>query len=388
MDYAFVPGITPYHKLAKKMIELRDNTKKIDLPDVKNVNQFLKHLENVPEVSKPVGDLWILTHANDAGVLHAYLDSTTKQEVDYEEVVAVANSGSVAIPAVLRQNEDGTPADVNLHIRGCRVGKAKIFLQKMKEAFDGVHSISAPNFTHIIVKLGGVGYIEHLSHDFQINSKDKIKDKTALIEKFKGSSDITFFEGTRVPDNLWKSWIPNDFRNDRPKFQACLGGENCPEGKKIGDLKSYTIKREYKHGRGVYPYFIDTNGIEPTNKEKTFKDTLETDEPFKPTYPNPQNPYPIYQRLGYKSIDDFIDGFEWKLEWKFSKKYKMKGLECTGIRHEYHVYIPIVDLTREINKPEDLEKCPLFFNFYHGKGVEISQIETLKEDDKRLFTVV
>jgi hypothetical protein len=98
--------------------------------------------------------------------------------------------------------------------------------------------------------------------------------------------------------------------------------------------------------------------------------------------------YPVYERFGYSSANDFLDGWRWSFSWITVKdpvtKKKEKALFCAGTRHDYEVVIPITDPTSD----NDLAKQTLYFNYYPRTGVAHAQTIALQENDARLFKTV
>jgi hypothetical protein len=83
---------------------------------------------------------------------------------------------------------------------------------------------------------------------------------------------------------------------------------------------------------------------------------------------------PEYERYGYDTIEEFMNGFHWIV-----KKRKNKNL-CYGVRNEYYVTPVIVN-------PTDKD---LYFNFYKHpiNGEHYDNIETLNRSDSNLFNRV
>jgi hypothetical protein len=85
------------------------------------------------------------------------------------------------------------------------------------------------------------------------------------------------------------------------------------------------------------------------------------------------HPFPEYVRYGYKTMDEFMDGWTWK----FSYDKSTKLLSYNATRHEYIVIRPIVEPA----------KNTLILNYYPS-GKQGTVIEQMKPDDTRFFASV
>jgi hypothetical protein len=94
-----------------------------------------------------------------------------------------------------------------------------------------------------------------------------------------------------------------------------------------------------------------------------------------------QTGFPVYERFGFKSIDEFMAGWEWR----FKPKTKSKFVTYNAYRHEYRVVDPIV----ELEKGKAVKPGELILNFNPTRpGRRSKPLETLTPDDLRLYKLV
>jgi hypothetical protein len=370
MDYAFAPGTTRFDKLGRRLFQRQNNTTLIHQKGIRNIEDFLNHLVSTSAISKPIEDLWILSHANDEGWMQIDLDGKRPIHTDYEVLDEAAKNKSVAIDQVLIQKPDGTSVSITVHIRGCRVGMSMPFMQRLKDALERAHTVTAPKHFYRIEELSSHGSFELLCQGFDVNSKEKLT-RVELINAYQDAG-FSYFDDTSVPDEMWDQWVPRNINASRKNhFQVNLGQD-------IGKLNRLRIPREYRYRQRRITWTITNVNANPSPGDtmNILRATISIDDRYQPQYPNPQTPYPVYQRYGYSTLDEFLNGWNWKFNWR-SKDAK---LICNGIRHEYEIIIPIT------SPPTDLNNGQLFFNFYPKTGTAFVPIENLLENDIRLFT--
>ena len=102
---------------------------------------------------------------------------------------------------------------------------------------------------------------------------------------------------------------------------------------------------------------------------EVLKPLLATRDNLKSTHP-----YPLYERLGYKSFDEFIKGWTWT----FTPKNKaVDELKFNAVRHEYTVILPVTEI----------KSGDLILNFYPSSHKD-KVIELLLLDNAKLFETV
>jgi hypothetical protein len=364
MDYAFAPGTTPYDTNMKRLFRRCPNTTLIDVRTVRHVAAFINHLDTTASIPKPVGDLLIASHGNDRGWLQIDLDGGRSTDVTYEVLEAAATSGTVEIPTSLIQNPDGTSVSIKVHIRGCRIGKSLAFMQKLKQALGGSVGVTAPLHFHEYYHHGSYGLWEFLSYDFSLARKTRLRTKNDVVTAFQGAS-FTFINGSSVPAGNWTTWVPSTFNQATTDTNV-----NITLGTTIGSLSQLTLEREFRHRRRTYTYTVSGVTSKPASDAAALA-ILQSALSGDPTFQS-SHAYPIYERYGYSSRSDFVNGFTW------SYTHGSNQLVCTGTRHEYTCIVPITDPSTH----------HLIFNFYPNAGSSHSAIVNLLETDSRMFRTV
>ncbi len=380
MDYGFSPGTTSQDGRVRRLFQRRATLTLVHKKKLRHVAAFINHLNTTATIPKPVGDLWLGSHGNEEGWLQIDLDGAKPLNTTYEVLVAADASGSVDLPLALRQQADGTQVAVTVHLRACRIGHAEPFMQKLKACFDGASAVTAPRHLHMIRELPSYGSFEFLGYGFKVFRKDKYKKRADLVAAFKAVG-LKFIDGSAVPDASWDKWIPRniDVKKVMPSYRPNLGQQ-------IGKLSRLPAWREYRHRVRRCPFTLTGLAAKPPDNAASMnvlRGFVLNDARFQAGYA-----YPVYERFGYSSANDFLNGWKWSFSWITVKdpvtKKKEKALFCAGTRHDYEVVIPITDPTSD----NDLAKQTLYFNYYPAGGVPHAQTTTLHENDARLFKTV
>lgn len=367
MDFGFAPGTTPQDNRVRALFTRRTNTTLIHQQSIAHVADFLGHLLNTPADTKPVGNLLIGSHGNDQGWLQIGLDATLGGDIDFEKLVAAVTSGSVSIPAALITNPDDTPAAVTVHIRGCRIGMAKTYVEKLKEALGGGVTVTAPKHFHAIIS-GGDGTYEFLSYGFQITPKDAFPDRAALVAAF-AAKNLKDIDGAVVPAAKWETWVPQAIGEGRVEVAAF---ESL--GQSAGGVTQLSVKREFRHEKLNYVQEVTGLATQPkthADKVDALKNNLSTAPLFATSHD-----FPVYERVGYAGVEEFVNGFKWAFTW--TKEEADNILTCSGTRHDYTLLIPVTEPSTS----------NLIFNYYPQPGGPNAVVETMQETDARLFLTV
>jgi hypothetical protein len=376
VDYAFAPGPTPFDQLMARLLDDRPTTDLMPA-SLGTVERFVDELETLSSVVKPVDSMFVASHANDSGQLKIQIDSTQKDVfADFETLEKAVTSGSIKIPPVLRTLPDGSPhPGTRVRIRGCRVGRAALFMEKLKEALGGEVTVTAPRHFHVVYPdtypNGFEGMFEWLDYDFAIHSKTKLT-RAQIIAALK-AKQFDFYDGTKVPDAKWGGWVPKDPSKTKRRIPMTL-----ILGTTVGPKSSTEIfvkdAREWRHNvPKLYTARITGLPAEPPTKAAKLakvREALETLDMM-----GPLHEFPFWERYGYVDFDDFFNGVTWSVNWD----KKAKRLTGTARRHEYHALLPIT--TRTATDPD---RGDLIFNYFPhgGTGPEVS---SLRDDDAFLF---
>ena len=391
MDYAYSP--LPDHKknlfysIYRRMLPHRPNTVLIHKSGFTRVEDFLNHVKNDPDLSRPVGSLIIVSHGSDQGYIQMEIDTISHVDeggnrikgTTYEVLVNAIAKETIKIPdTLINPRPSGSPPIAVFHIRGCNVGSAQPFLMKFKAALGGNVQVSAPKVFDNNQEMVD-GAFEYLSYNFKILSRNRIDDRKQLLNAFKNRvPKFTYIDGRTVPDAYWGIWIPKRTNIKRV-------GERKPTspyrrfGREIEKQKKYRLPVMFRHNYppGIGTYTFPLGGV--TTKPATnaagvqlLKTVLDQHPDFQPSHE-----FPEYKRYGYDSLQDFIDGYKWT----FNLNKKESELTYIGKRHVYVVSPPVTDPTTCLLDPStdlpDPTTCHLLYNYYPDNGDVATTFETI-----------
>lgn len=350
MDYAFAPGVgDPAIDKNRIALSRRPSTVVFDATGVTNVAQFLTVASNTSVMLGP-GDLFAAGHGSAEGELQLTLDSTLPAVTTFESVVTARASGSIKIPAQLNTGHQ------NFCLTSCLLGSddCRPLLQMLKMALGNPNSVSAPKFLHSFVYgSNGVDLFEWMLYDFWIAGNDAgrkpLTTRAEAVSKF-GAGGFKLFDGSAIPVERWEQWIP-------PAAQLNFNPPALAET--IFDfpvtLPFPGHHKEILHGghwlseADWVTFTIDSN-VMPVGQD-AIVDTLRTELPNKLDFST--HLYPVYRRYHFKTLEDFIQGWNWKITLSNNK------LQFVGTRYTYHLWIPITD-------PATADQ--LIANFYPPSG--------------------
>jgi hypothetical protein len=412
-DYAFSPGGDIYEQRGRLTFSWRPNTKLIQGNNIRNIEAFIDDLVTKTRPNeRPIGDLFILSHGNDAGYMKLALDGTSKvpskkivaKHTHYEDLEKAVAKGTVQIPDVLHKSQTNPPVKINVHIRGCRIGQSPTFVQKLWEAFSNPLSViplsvTAPKHFHFNGGPGGrgtrteteLGTAEYLAYSFQLNRPDAPNGKPGGMYQFATKKDaVDAFDngvnGTKfkfipnratppvardVPRKVWEDIIPEnviDTGTRDPNIDVNVGMD-------IGDGRTtLSLPHLFRHELGTGGHTVKNINSDPGNnasREVVAKADIKGLDVFQSTHA-----FPMYVRYGYDNADDFLDSYTWECKWK------KKQIHCSLRRHEYTVMVPVTDPDPPHN---------LFFNGYPAPNSLLfahPPPKPLLHTDDRLFLTV
>jgi hypothetical protein len=391
MDYAFV---APNEDVTSSLIALLKqlpNTKVIQEPSVKSVQGFLEHLK---KHNKKTGTLLIAGHGGEDNGISIGFPMTDGQKgtTDYETIVGdglepgLIATSKINIPKeICEKSGNGTLKNVNVIFRSCLIGKApkgktaSPFLPKLKAAF-GKHvgKVIAPKFILIVsgrkFQLQYMGTLEFMKYNFVIYSKKQFSSKVKLVKEF--WTQFSDINRNQFSKKFFEAIVPEDkYIHKRKQEKKCWFNFGQPINKfwKIPVNKVYEYKFEFRE----MPITVPLAAEPPVKKrkEKLFSYA-------KQYYTKPLE-YPLYERAGYKSLNDFLEGYKWKFNWCNAKK----ELTCMGSRHMYSIEVPICkpDYSQP-NKPDD---WILIFNYceFGGSKCDVKKMEE-QNNHNLLYTTV
>ena len=374
-DYAFVPGTTAFDKQMAGLMDNRPQTIRISNPLIDSLAGFIRALGNDTAIDKPIRHLLVASHANPEGNLFIRLSILAAASITYEDLEAAVKDKSLLIDSRLLEprpkDDGGNPVAATFLIRGCRIGIAEPYLKKLKEALGGALPVVAPKHFHDAAQNSKpTGYVEYMSYNFPIYRPKAFRNKDEAVKAFT-SAGFTRIDGQPVPLKLWPDWIPAKELNKQ-------GNNSVP----AAIVSPITNAKESIPGyfRYTFRQFLQQDGSVNLPKdpgdEKGRKKAVRDDLVKNLTRYQDTHPFPEYVRYGYKTMDEFMDGWTWK----FSYDKSTKLLSYNAMRHEYIVIRPIVEPA----------KNTLILNFYpSGKAQKTTKpIGMLDPADMRFFATV
>ena len=369
-DYAFVPGTSGFDIKMGKLTEARPETIRINDALIDNLTSFIRALESSALITNPIRNLIVASHANPEGLLFIAMGMLSAKMITYEDLENAVKLKSILLDQGLflpRPNDtSGTAVPVEFQFRGCRIGSQPAYMGKLKEALGNWATVSAPLHFHIVAQFTvPSGYVEYMGYNFAITKPAKLKDKPAVVAAF-DAAGFRRIGGTAVPKKLWSTWIPE--KPNLPGDNEYANKVVIPITKAKGDApRTFRYRfRQLLDSEGSFALLTDTG------KSKDRKNALKQELVQLPRYQD-THPFPEFVRFGYKTMDDFMDGWSWV----FRYDKTTKTMFYNGSRHEYTLIQPIAEITSD----------ELVMNFYptttKGKVIEL-----LKTSDSRFFARV
>lgn len=381
MDFAFAPGRTGYDSLMRQLFTNRPNTQLVQDRTLRTVADFLNRLHTGPGITLPAEDLYIVSHGNNRAWIQIHLDTTQTTDTTYEAAdAAVAGNtdpfgtgvtaGSVQIPNDVNHDSSGNLNGMAMNFRGCRIGAAGPFVDKLKEAFGNESPVTAPKHFHEVFQLGNIGMMEFLIYGFSVVNKTAFADKTAVGTAL-DAAGLTYKDGSAIPSANWTDWVPTNVGvGHRTTKQVFVN-----LGTTLGTQSKIRQSIDFRHDVARFTYRI--SGLSPIpappDRLDTLRQALNNDAAQPGSNFASTHPLPMYARYSQSSIDDFVDN----LSWTFSTDAS-QTLICVGSQHEYTVLVPIVD-------PPDLATGNLIFNFYPSAGSTAAAVTNLTTGDDTMF---
>lgn len=378
-DYAFIP--TPgeedsFHGLMRKLLQNRNDTILPSGDSLDSLAAIVRSLLTYPDVTNPIRHMIVSSHANAEGNLQIRLQDGDSKFIDYDDLNALVQNSKETKTNPIRIDIDllsprprGNDQVPYLHFKGCRIGQSPPFLRLWKEALGGEVEVTAPKHFHEVAPFRN-GVLEYMGYGFDVFCPFPIKDRAALIrELYTRSQQGQFVQINKdpIPLQVWMDWTPEHIR---------LPAKPLPRKKKLDPWKRAHTFYVRLQNRSLEPIQIYTylryatrylfnehevpadQSLNTEEKRKRYiRNFLERDHRFQ------VREFPFHQRLGYRTLDEFMEGWEWRLD--------ATGKYFDPIRHEYTLIHPIAGSAKR-----------LFHNFYQGNQTITVM---LKEDDPRFF---
>jgi hypothetical protein len=350
-NYGFVPGGTPFELAAADYVRFHSDTKIISLNSTTHMplatmQEFIAEVGTKQQTTLPVDDFFVVSHGIHVGTMALQLDDKLTGE-SFEEVEKAAASGTIAIPAAVRDprlhHEDGTPIPCVVHIVGCFVGRFDPYMRRLRKAMgdEGAFGVEAPNkWDTFYAKPDGSaifkGALRYMLYDFRVGNIDALATRDDLIAALKAKS-YRRIDSSVVPDKVFENAVPARNFNDVGRIRPATNVTLKP---KIEGRGTIPILGVYDHSPETVGPFLLAKGPEnavPRAARQTFVEgELEVRDEFKPNHP-----LPFYERFDFSSLSDFVKGFDW---FRDAAPADDQGhFSWTATRHLYMCGVPVVD---------------------------------------------
>ncbi|HEX8314208.1 MAG TPA: hypothetical protein VF609_04415 [Flavisolibacter sp.] len=378
MDYGFAPGTTDQDGRVRNMFSRRGATTLITAGRNRStVKQFIGHLDSTGTITKPIDDILIGTHANSQGYLFIPMFPRQAGPTTYETLEDTISDAtkSITVPDSLIGYTTGDPITKSFHIKGCNIGKATPFLDKLKEAIGGNMNVTAPIHFHGLYENTTQGTWELMEYEFRLIRKNAFATRADYIAALEAEG-FTFYNNDAIATTDWEAWVPQNIT------QASAVSVPLPLGVTLNRRTTIPFDRSFRYRATDYTYTITFTGAIPSSmpdRMAALSAALDADK-YRNTDTigsfDPAHPYPEYVRWGYSSKQDFLD----EHEWRFSPSGNQ--LVCSGRFHEYTLLVPVTDR-------EAATMGNLLFNFYPIASAGLSAITTgLPVTDTNFFATV
>jgi hypothetical protein len=235
-----------------------------------------------------------------------------------------------------------------VHVVGCFAGAFDAYVRRFRAALNmGTVGVSMPkNFDAFYARDDGSailkGALRYMVYDFRVGSPDPIIDRDALIDAFV-AQPYRRIDSSVVPRSLYESAIPKDFDTyggvqtlNRVTLQPFIEG-----------LKSIPVHGVYDNGfEKIGPWSFASGGpgkLSPAADRRAFAlSQLQGLPYFAPGYA-----LPYYQRFGFSSIGDFVNGYNWL---PTGIPLLSPSDQWIGWRHLYRCGDPVVDPANDDRK--------------------------------------
>jgi hypothetical protein len=370
-DYAWVPGTSGFDKAMGKLMEARPDTIRISDPSVTTLRQFLRLFEQSPLITHPIRSLIVASHANDEGQLKIPFDSGTGKFVDYEDLEAGLKSGAFSLKHEWflprpHHAKGGAIIPYKLLIRGCRIGTQRKFLAKFREVLGKRIQVVAPKHFDVVDARSKkpYGHVEYLAYSWSAQSPVSLKTQDAIVKALMANARNTFLDGSPIPEKKWKEWVPH--RPEAKYEQIELTSVKSPIERKPVKISRRFRYKERKWLPVDEPLAMDKAKKTDAERLAVLKPLLAKRDNLKSTHP-----YPLYERFGYGSFEEFIAGWTWTFT---PKNRAADEVKFNAVRHEYTVILPVTDM----------KSGDLILNFYPSNKKD-KTMELLNVDDGALF---
>lgn len=397
-DYMFAPGRTGYDRGVRDLFRRRAETELIITSQhelnpnrrvrIRRLKDMLLTVNFNGDIDRPLRKVFIGTHGNDSGWMQIQFDAV---DVNGDNKVEANTTYEVL------ENIDTTDAfhfedaakndDTHVHIRGCLIGQdfARPFVELLKKVMGDEVPVSAPKHYHVVVRLPNAGHMEFFGYQFQVSVLSRFRGRDARSELIEAFKEASFFfidaaGGHFLEDEWWEKWIPRNVSLGKRTIRHRVNFEPPILPRRGNPIVRMNIPlpKAFRAVRQQYRYTVTGVTSDPGNlatRIELVHNVIRADDDFKVAHP-----FPIYKRYEFDTIDQFFEGFNWRVTYN-SRKEK---LYATGSRYLYTVNAPI---TSDPDANDDT-KNHLIFNFNPNANNTNPAISLIDEEDDDLFLIV
>jgi hypothetical protein len=385
MDYLFVPGSEASEQLGRQIISRRPNTALIERPPAQNHFVGLLARLGAASVNHPIGDILLVAHGLQSGEYYIPLSRSVGSPCDFEKAADAVTADTIRLqPDLLRAASTDTLQTITVRLRGCNIGKARPLIEKLQQAIapaGGAVNMTAPLHFDEFHAIHG-GWVEYLAHKFTLRVAQPFKDasghadRPGLLAAF-DAEGFTYLDGTAIPTASWSNWVPTNIHpssaNWRQSFNFTVDLDPAANGQ-----TTVAIHREYRYEQ--LPITWTWTAPDPgtdTARLNLLRTSLPQGEVNRRHLYDPSYDWPLYERMGFTSIDDMVDNLDWVFP------YRHGTFHYRAIRHEYTVMLPITD-------PPATGANPVmqFYNFFPLNAASGPAILNLDETNGDLFLIL
>ena len=250
MDFAYAHGADRHINALRAMFPLRATTTLVSARGVNAIRPLINHLDKTAAIIKPIGDIVLGAHANEEGQLFMPVVPGQVGPTRFEtlEETLKKPKHSIAIPDTVIGFTPGSQVTHAVHIKGCNIGNALPFLQKLKEALGGHVQVTAPKFFHGATP-EPEGAFEYVGYQFALKRTKRFKDRKEALTEF-DAAQFQLTNGTSVDQANWNAVIPKDpnmdTRDGADPFEARRHDRQADDGQ-----HSAAVSRRPDHVRSV-----------------------------------------------------------------------------------------------------------------------------------------
>ena len=258
------------------------------------------------------------------------------RDVDYDVLVQYGPRLALA-PTTITAPTAGQPG-TTIRFRACRIGHAEPFMRLLKSSFGGQARVSASK--HLFsygtgTSSSGQAFVfEFLTYGFLLSVPEaqRIRTRAAAVLAFRNyrhpasNNPFTYYDGTAIPAAKWEEWMP----------------ARAPVHKTTKQIRFrlsatdpfFNFQTEFRAEQLVTPDAVPYSGpalAQPAARQRALNH-LQTLPRYQPP---PTNPYPVYQRNGFDSLQAYVNAHTWT-------STQVSGVSALiGTRREYTLLVPI-----------------------------------------------